>query len=342
MLFGLFFLPLIATIILILAIFPYAIKFGFIDHPSARKKHDKPTPPIGGLAIFLGTLLTLSIYDIQMPHQGAFILALTLLVVVGAIDDYRELNVKLRLAAQICAGLIMTEFADIKINDMGDLLGYGTLHLGHYSTALTVFAVVGGINAFNMIDGIDGLSSSSSLISIGLVALLAFAFNNPLLLNLSIIFMGAIIAFLLFNLRIFGRSKGLIFLGDSGSTLLGFTICWLIIQGSQHPNPIMTPTLVLWVIALPLYDSICIMMRRIHKGKSPFAPDREHLHHVLPMKGFSINETLLIILASSLLLAGTAIVSSVIFKVADNILFFAFLICFASFYAFMHNTIEKD
>ena len=334
--------PLILTVIFIRVLSPYAIKLGFIDHPNDRKQHENPTPPIGGLAIYFGTLITLLFYNIDLPNLGAFLSAITLLVIVGAIDDHREVSVKIRLASQIFAGLIMIEFADIKITDVGNLLGHGIIHLGSLSTALTIFAVVGGINAFNMIDGIDGLSSSSALFSLTWVALLSVIFDNLLILKLSVVFIGAIIAFLLFNLRIFGRKKAWIFLGDSGSTVLGFVICWLIISGSQGGHAIMTPTLVLWVIALPLFDSVCIMMRRISKGKSPFAPDREHLHHVLPMKGFSINQTLIIILSASIVLAGSALTASIYFAVGDPLLFKAFLICFGLFYYYMHTTISAD
>ncbi len=338
----LFLTTLILTLIFIRVLCPYAIKVGFFDHPGERKQHEEPTPPIGGLAIFFGTLITLLIYGIQAPHSRALVLAITLLVIVGAIDDHRTLSVRFRLAAQICAGLIMTEFADIKITDLGNLLGHGNVNLGIFSVPLTIFAVVGGINAFNMIDGIDGLSSSSALLSLTLVALLAGVFGNPIILMLCLIFMGAIFAFLMFNLRVFGRKKASIFLGDSGSTLLGYVICWLIISGSQGEDRIMPPILVLWIIALPLFDSICIMMRRISKGKSPFAPDREHLHHVLPMKGYSVNQTLMIILGISLCLAGSAITASLYFAVSDWILFIAFLISFGLFYYFMHTTLKED
>ena len=177
--FELFLTALFFTIIFILILYPCAIKLGFIDHPCLRKQHKHPTPPIGGLAIFLGTLLTMYFFDIQMPHQSAFMSAMALLVLVGAIDDHRELNVKIRLLAQIIAALIMSEFADIKITSLGDLLGFGPVLIAHhYSTLLTVFAVVGGVNAFNMIDGIDGLAGSSSMVSIALTSVIALSFNN--------------------------------------------------------------------------------------------------------------------------------------------------------------------
>ena len=338
----LFFTPLIVSIILILALKPCALKLGFIDHPCARKQHDHPTPPIGGIAIYLSSVSALWFYGINMPHLMAFTLGLTLLTIVGVIDDHKEINVKIRLTAQIFAALIMTEMAGIKITHLGDLLGNGTIYLNSYATVLTVFAVVGGINAFNMIDGIDGLCGGSALVSISLVALLALFFNNALLLNISLIFMGCIVAFLLFNLPIFGRTKAAIFLGDSGSTLLGYVVCWLIISASQAEEPLITPTLVLWLIAIPLYDSICIMLRRLLKGQSPFAADREHFHHLLPLKGISVGNTLIICLALSAVFSIAALVANLFFDVRDTVLFSLFLICFAGFCWYMQSHFSMD
>ena len=332
MLSNLFFTSLFATIILIFVLYPFALKIGFTDNPSLRKQHDEPIPPIGGIAIFLGTLITLLFNDINLPHQTAFIFAMTLLVFVGGIDDHRGLSVKIRIIAQIIAGLIMTEIAEIKIIELGDLLGFGNIELGGYSTAFTVFAVVGGINAFNMIDGIDGLAGGSTLIAIITIALLAWFFEHWILLYFCIIFVGAILAFLLFNLRIFGRERASIFLGDSGSTLLGFTVCWLGISASQGEVGMITPTIVLWIIALPLFDSICIMARRIQRGQSPFTPDREHLHHILHLDGFSINKTLVTLLTFSLLLSVAGVTASLYFGISDRPLFIIYLFLFAGFY----------
>lgn len=191
---------------------------------------------------------------------------MTLLVIVGVLDDHKGLSTKVRIFAEIVAGLIMTEIADIKITDLGNLLGFGNINLGVYSTPFTVFAVVGGINAFNMIDGIDGLASGLALIAIITIGLISWTSQYLTLLYVCIIFVGAIIAFLLFNTHILRRTRAGIFLGDSGSTLLGFSVCWLAISISQGQGGIITPTFVLWIIALPLFDSICIMSRRIQRG----------------------------------------------------------------------------
>ena len=256
---NLFFISLFSTIIFIVILFPCAIKTGLLDKPDHRKHHQHPTPLIGGLAFFLATSITLLFNDFQLIHKTAFVAASALLVVVGLIDDYKSLGVKTRLAAQIAAGLIMTEVADLKIIDLGDLVGTGNINLEFFSTAFTIFAVVGGINAFNMIDGIDGLAGCLMLVSLGTIAAAAWFGQNLILYYYCVIFIASTMAFLLFNLRIFGRKNAAIFLGDTGSTLFGFTVCWLSIYACQGEHKIITPTTVLWLMAIPLFDSISIM-----------------------------------------------------------------------------------
>jgi len=328
----LFVIPFISTIGFILVLYPIALKIGLTDRPNHRKQHSEPTPLIGGLAIYLAIILTLSLSHINLPNQIAFVTAVTLLVLVGLIDDYKTLGVKIRLLAQIAASLIMTEIADIKINDLGDLFAFGNVNLGNYATAFTVFAVVGGINAFNMIDGIDGLAGSLTLISIMAIATVSWLFQNWVLLDFCIVMIASIIAFLVFNLRLFGRTNAKIFLGDTGSTVFGFTVCWLAIYASQGENRIITPTTVLWIIAVPLIDSVCIMLRRISKGRSPFDPDREHLHHILSLAGYSVNQTLITLLICSLILSITGIATSYFLHIQEVILLLSFLLLFLCHY----------
>ncbi len=333
----LFLISFISTIVFILALYPFALKIGLTDRPSHRKQHSEPTPLVGGLAVYLAILVTLSLNHINLPNQIAFFAAATLLVLVGLIDDYKTLGVKIRLLAQITASLIMAEIADIKINDLGDIFGFGNVNLGNYATAFTAFAVVGGINAFNMIDGIDGLAGGLTLISIIAIATVSWLFQNWALLDFCIVMIASIIAFLLFNLRIFGRANAKIFLGDTGSTVFGFTVCWLAIYASQGENRILTPTMVLWIIAVPLFDSVCIMLRRLSKGRSPFAPDREHLHHILSLAGYSVNQILITLIACSLFLTTTAIAASFFLNISQDVLFMSFLLLFLCHYWSMNH-----
>lgn len=332
-----FLTPLLLTVLFITLLSPFALKYGFTDKPSHRKQHKQPTPIVGGLAIYIAIVISTTVSSGVLPNQTAFITAATLLVIVGLIDDYKNLSVKIRLVAQVIAALIMVKYAGIEIKTLGNLLGFGNVDLGGFSTAFTVFAVVGGINAFNMIDGIDGLAGSLTLISIASIAQVSILAEQWGYLSYALAFIGCIIGFLLFNLRIFGRPNAKIFLGDTGSTLFGFTVCWLAIGVTQGERAPIAPITVLWLIGLPLIDSVCIMIRRIVKGRSPFNPDREHLHHLFTVAGYSINSTLILILLFAVILSVNGIIASLYLKVSEPIMFLAFLGLFASYYWLMSN-----
>lgn len=330
-----FLTPLLTTVFFIVVLYPYALKIGFTDKPTHRKQHQKHTPLIGGISIYFTILVMLFFNGDIFPSQTAFLAAATLLVCVGLVDDYTGLGVKIRLIAQIVAGLIMIESAHIKVTELGDLLGLGNIYLGSFATAFTLFAVVGGINAFNMIDGIDGLAGSLTLVSIASIASVSWFLDDLILFKFCIILIAAIVAFLLFNLRIFGRENAKIFLGDTGSTLFGFTVCWLSIYASQGEKHLITPATILWITALPLFDSVCIMLRRLQRRRSPFNPDREHLHHAFHVAGYSVDQTLNIIVVFSLSLSFIGIAASLILNVPESILFGLFILLFIGHYWLM-------
>ncbi len=327
------FLPsLLGTFVFIMGLCPLAVKIGLTDHPCHRKQHEVPTPLIGGLAIFLAIGATLLITEVQFPHQIAYMSAAALLVGVGLVDDYKGLGVKIRIVAQLTAGLIMTEVADIKIVNLGDLFFTGDLALGSFATLFTLFAMVGGVNAFNMVDGIDGLAGTLALVSMTALALVSWVAQDIPLFNFCSIIIAAIIAFLAFNLRILGRTSASVFLGDTGSTLLGFTVCWIAISASQGANPIIAPTTVLWIIAIPLFDSVCIMLRRLSKGRSAFSPDREHWHHIMALNGASVNQVVARLVGYALMLASFGILAELCFKIPEGLVLCGFLLLFSCHY----------
>jgi len=319
---------LLITLGLLLALRPLAIVVGLTDQPTSRKKHTGEIPLIGGLCIYLCLLILY--YRLPIDNL-AYLGAATLIVFCGIIDDYRAVSYKIRLAIEVLAVIIMIAWGGVEITSLGNLLGFGEIQLGYFSYLFTAFAIVGGINAFNMIDGIDGLAGSLSLIVFALIYIITF--NGSGLFALCLVFIPAICAFLLFfNLRLLRRKKASIFLGDTGSMLFGFTISCLIIQASQGENNSIPPVAVLWLIALPLFDSISIMIRRLQKGHSPFEPDREHFHHILPLAGYSINQTLSIIVALSFALSSFGIIGIKLFKLPEWFMFILFLGFFALYY----------
>lgn len=320
------------TIVLVLILCPIAHALKFTDKPCLRKNHSGETPLIGGVSIYFCLLLSLFWLPI---NNYWFVLSITLIVICGVIDDYKHLSYKIRLCTEAIATLIMIFMGGVEITNLGNLFGFGDIQLGYFSPIVTIIAVVGGINAFNMTDGIDGGTGGLALIILGLVLVLAT--SNSDVLAICSLFIPAVAAFLLFNMRIFGRKKATIFLGDAGSMLLGFTICYLVILISQGENKVISPVTVLWIIGIPLVDAVSIMLRRIQKGRSPFSPDREHFHHILPLAGYTINQTLGIILFLSLCLAGFGIAAEKIFELPEWLMFYLFMVLFVVYFWGMNH-----
>lgn len=305
--------PLLAfalTVLLIFLLGPFAGRVGLLDHPNVRSSHQTPTPLVGGLAIFvafaigavaafLSGVLPWDSYTVSLLGGGL------LLVVVGAVDDACDLSPLLRFSVQIVAALIMVYGGGVVLSDLGHMLPSGRmLELGALAVPFTVFATLGVINALNMCDGLDGLSGTLAMISITGLMIVSFVNGGPADTVLLAVLAAAILAFLLFNLRLPGRSRAAVFMGDAGSMFLGYVLTWFAISLSQGEQRAMVPAAALWFLMLPLFDTISMMLRRLAKGRSPFSADREHIHHVFLMAGFTVNETVTVMAAAALIGAG--------------------------------------
>lgn len=286
---------------------PIAIKLGLVDVPCARKVHNGAIPLVGGIGIFLGVSLTLALFTPKTTVLSLYILSAGIIVVLGVLDDYYDLAVKPRIACQALVAGIMIFGADIHLESLGDLFGMGPLMLGPWGQLITVFAVIGVINAFNMVDGIDGLAGMLSVVTFISLAFL-FSGSDSVGLQMSLLFIAAISAYLMFNLEWPSQRFTKIFMGDAGSMLIGLTVVWLLIAGSQGEQAQFKPVTALWLIAVPLLDMAAIMVRRVRKGQSPFKPDRDHLHHIFLRGGLTAKQTLFVISGISLLLASFGII----------------------------------
>ena len=191
-------------------------------------------------------------------------------------DDYFGIRALIRLIFQSLIVLIMIFMTDEKIVGVGDLFGLGDVTLEMFSVAFTVFCVVGLMNAFNMIDGLNGICASLALVPLSFVAFFG-NFSYGLLIPI-----GAIVGFLAYNLGYLGKKRR-VFLGDSGSNMLGFAIAFICIECSQDINhaSYINPVTALWLVAIPLLDCIVVLISRILKGIMSFRPGRDHLHHKL-------------------------------------------------------------
>jgi UDP-GlcNAc:undecaprenyl-phosphate GlcNAc-1-phosphate transferase len=314
---------------------PVAVRIGLVDEPTARKSHQGSIPLIGGVAMFCGFALATLTLDMGLMEYRSFFAAAAILVVVGILDDMHELSSRARFGAQILAAGLMAYWGGVVIHDLGVLGSSGTpFTLANWDIVFTVFATVGVINALNMSDGVDGLAGGLSLIALLGLASVADAAGlvseRSLLLMLSVVVVG----FLLFNVRLPGRQRALVFMGDAGSMFLGFAITWFFIAMSQGEERAMAPVTALWLLMIPLFDTVWLILWRFSQGRSPTSSDVGHLHHVLQMTGMRAATSVWLMLAigASGALAGLAALQA---GVAESTMFYLFLGLFAGYCVFM-------
>jgi UDP-GlcNAc:undecaprenyl-phosphate GlcNAc-1-phosphate transferase len=276
----------------------YAQTLGLVDTPSERKKHVGNIPLIGGLAAFVGVLAGAWFAGESHMFGNSLLGTAALLALIGALDDRFDLSVRSRLLVQTGAVLLMVSCTGVYIHTLGHLFGH-ELELGVFGIPLTVVAVIGLLNAFNMMDGIDGLAGMLALVSVGAIAVYQGLSNwNSMLLLL--LLSAALLPYLAVNLGLLGRK---IFLGDAGSMVVGYLLAWTLIRLSQENTPRLSTIDVLWCVALPVLDTLAVMARRMREGKSPFKPDRGHIHHLMLNAGFTPRSALAILVAFALTLA---------------------------------------
>lgn len=260
---------------------PLAGRHGLLDVPNGRHDHARPTPLVGGMGIFAGVLTAALLRGDLTPSFIAYLAAAGLVLLAGIVDDRRDMPWRLRIVVQACAALILA-IGGVQAVSIGHLLQFGI-----WAIPFSVFATVGSINAINMIDGCDGLAGSLVMIAlIFFVALAAAAGNAALAANLLLI-VGALVAFLAFNLRRPGLPAARLFLGNGGSALLGLTVVWAAFSLAQTPGNASAGIVAPWLVAIPLIDCVVVMLRRLLEGRSPFCADRNHLHHLLRDAGHS-------------------------------------------------------
>ena len=252
-------------------------------------------------------------------------------------DDYFEIRALYRLIFQSLVVLLMIFMTDEKISGVGDLIGLGVINLGVFSIAFTVFCVVGLMNAFNMIDGLNGICASLALVPISFVAFFGH-FSYGLLIPI-----GAIIGFLAYNLGYLGKKRR-VFLGDSGSNMLGFAVAFICIEYSQNINhaSFINPITALWLVAIPLLDCIVVLVSRILKGIMPFRPGRDHLHHRLLDIGFSPKKILLIFISLSIILASLGYYFEQSFPNKEYISFYSFALLSIFYYLLSKTKLQKN
>ena len=275
------------------------------DTPNGRTSHTNSIPNLGGIAVFIAIVLTTVIFaGTYFIFELKYIISgLIIVFFVGIKDDILIIDPYKKLAGQIFAVILIAVFADIRITNM-----YGLFHVQQLpyiaSVLLTVFVFIVIINGFNLIDGIDGLASGIGILTSSVFGIWFWMTGNIACTILSFSIVGALTAFFRFN--VFGKTNK-IFLGDSGSMVIGFVVGVLacrflqlesITQGvTKIPS---APTVVCGILIVPLFDSLRVFLLRIKQGKSPFKADRQHIHHRLLKLGCTHLQATIILISVNL------------------------------------------
>ena len=263
-------------------------RFKLFDRPNARKEHTVPTPTFGGISIFAGMMVSLLFWFNFNSHPSTitFFLSMILLFGVGVMDDLKDLAARYKLVIEVGVASLLA-VSGIRITNFGGLLGITELHIvAQY--IVTVVTIVGITNAFNLIDGIDGLAGGlgfMSLVALGIFLTISKDLNYAMI---AFALAGALLGFLYFNLN-----PARIFMGDTGSLVLGFVIAVLCVQlmkvNALYAAPIVPNIYVftLGIVMIPVFDTLRVFGTRIWKGRSPFSADKTHIHHLITNKGFT-------------------------------------------------------
>jgi UDP-GlcNAc:undecaprenyl-phosphate GlcNAc-1-phosphate transferase len=306
---------------------PIAIDVGLVDKPNARKHHNGQVPLIGGISIFAAVLAASLIWLPNTLELRMYLVASAMMVFIGALDDKFDLKVRIRIVGQIIIASLMIYGVGGYISNLGNLFSFGDIELGPVGIVFTYFAIIVVINAYNMVDGIDGLIGSLSLNTFTAIAILFLISGSTGYLSYPLILATATLPYLMFNLGFFKRYSKKIFMGDAGSMFIGLSVIWLLTIGTQGESASFRPVTALWICAIPLMDMLAIVMRRYRKGKSPFKPDRDHLHHILQRAGLSSRQTLMVISIASAFMSLLGVLGEY-FQVSESIELILFVLIF--------------
>jgi UDP-GlcNAc:undecaprenyl-phosphate/decaprenyl-phosphate GlcNAc-1-phosphate transferase len=280
----------IITLMAIPVIMRVADEKKMFDVPDARKLHTRPIASLGGVGIFLGFFLStlLSITGKEHPEFQYFFAAAIVIFFLGLKDDILIISPVKKFLGQLAAAAILIHLGHVRIDSMYGLLGYN--HIPEYlSITLSYITIIVIINAFNLIDGVDGLAGSLGVLTTLLMGVYFYMAGRPAYALLAFSMAGSLIAFLYYN---FHPAK--IFMGDSGSLLLGMVNAILVLKfiavagnGAEKIPLASAAAIGFSLLIVPLLDTLRVFSIRICKGRSPFSPDRNHIHHLLLDRGLN-------------------------------------------------------
>jgi UDP-GlcNAc:undecaprenyl-phosphate/decaprenyl-phosphate GlcNAc-1-phosphate transferase len=314
----------ILTFVLLFFCAVISYKLNLVDLPNKRKTHSKPIAYTGGVAISVALLCALQIFDVTGGVLNSIISIAFLVTIVGFVDDKYYLNTGGKLSLQIIPILYLIVYENLNLLHIGDY-NYFLLGLGSFSIPFSLLSVLFLINAFNYFDGIDG---SLGFTTISVLAILYFLSPNENIKLFLITTLIPVCIFLCFNFSIFKLPK--LFLGDSGSLLLGFIVAFILIYFANQK--LAHPILLAWSVAIFVYEFLSINLLRLKNEKNPFQAGQDHLHHILFIKNKSIFLTNLFMVFVNIIFFTIGYISFIFFNPLVSLFLFAlFFIIFFIF-----------
>jgi UDP-GlcNAc:undecaprenyl-phosphate/decaprenyl-phosphate GlcNAc-1-phosphate transferase len=284
--------PLVTAVAISMALIPLMVRFaprlGLIDRPNARKVHAEPIPRVGGIGIISGALISIGLLVPMDPLITSYIIGALILFVFGVWDDRREIGHYVKFIGQFAAALVVVVYGGLYVHSFPFMAD--TELPAAFGMPFSVIAIMGMINAINHSDGLDGLAGGESLISLAGIAFLAYHAGGDTGMFIALALIGGIFGFLRYNTH-----PARVFMGDSGSQFLGFSLAFLVILLSQRIDQSLSPAAVLLLLGLPVIDIIAVLVIRIRSGMNWFRASRNHIHHRLLDLGFVHEESVIII-----------------------------------------------
>ncbi|WP_152656819.1 glycosyltransferase family 4 protein [Oceanobacillus sp. CFH 90083] len=301
-----FFISAITALLVTFPVKKLAVKIGAMDKPNHRKIHQNVTPRLGGLAIFAGALLGMLYLQPRHIFIDEILIGSLIILITGALDDKYTIRPLIKLSGQIVAASLLI-YAGLVIERITIPL-LGVVELGFLGPILTFFWIIGITNAINLIDGLDGLATGVTTIAMISIFAMAIVDTQVLVAYLCITFIGANIGFLYHN---FYPAK--IYMGDTGSNLLGYIIAIISILGLFKNITFFSFIIPIVILAVPIFDTLVAMIRRLYNKESIMTADRRHIHYQLIDSGYSHRKTVVIIYLFSALFG----VIGILFSEAD-------------------------
>ncbi|TCK18159.1 UDP-GlcNAc:undecaprenyl-phosphate GlcNAc-1-phosphate transferase [Thiogranum longum] len=307
-------LAFVAAIVISMVLIPLmsrvATRFGLVDLPSERKVHTTPVPRVGGVGIVIGTLVPVMLLLVPDNLIQSYVFGASVLFVFGLWDDAFEIGHYPKFVGQVIAALVVVLYGDLYVTRFPFLPG-GEIS-PEFGIPFTLIAIVGMVNAMNHSDGLDGLAGGESLFTLGAIALLSFISADGMqAFTIAVASIGGILGFLRYNTH-----PARVFMGDSGSQFIGYTLAFLAILLTQKIDTSLSPAVVLLLLGLPIADILVVLAKRASRGKNIFRATRNHIHHRLLDLGFLHRESVIIIYSLQMIFVTTG----VLMRHADNVI----------------------